>query len=50
MEITKTRTIPYRPRQVERYNQMVLFYIRCYLNDRVTTWDENLSALVYELP
>ena len=48
MEIIKTRTTPYRTssnRQVERYNQMVLSFIRCYLNDKVTTWDEHLSAL-----
>ena len=48
MEIAKTRTTPYRPSsngQVERHNQMVLSFIRCYLADKVTMWDEHLSAL-----
>ena len=48
MEITNTRNTPYRPSsngQVERYNQMVLSFMRCYLNDKVTTGDEHVSAL-----
>ena len=31
--------------QVERYNQMVLTFIRCYLADKITKWDEHLAAL-----
>ena len=48
MEIANTWTTPYRPSsngQVERHNQMVLYFIRCYLDDNVTTWDEHVSAL-----
>jgi len=47
LEATKTRTTPYRPSangQVERYNQMILSYIRCQLQDDETRWDEHLAA------
>ena len=48
MEIAKTRTTPYRPTsngQVERYNQMVLSFVRWYLADKITKCDEHLAAL-----
>ena len=48
LEVKKTRTTPYRPSsngQVERYNQMVLSFIRCYLVDKVTQWDKHLPTL-----
>ncbi|KAI0229682.1 hypothetical protein LSAT2_019948, partial [Lamellibrachia satsuma] len=48
MEVTKTRTKPYRPSsggQVERYDQMVLSFIRCYLGDKMSRWDEHLATL-----
>lgn len=47
LEATKTRTTPYRPSsngQVERYNQMILSYIRCQLEGDDRRWDENLAA------
>ena len=48
LEVKKTRTTSYRPSsngQVERYNQMVLSFIRCYLVDKVTQWDKHLPTL-----
>ena len=46
LEITKTRTSPYRPSangQVERYNRVLLAMIRCYIDGRQKSWDEHLS-------
>ena len=48
MEITKTGATPYRSssnKHVRRYTQKVLSFIRCYLNKKVNTWDEHLSAI-----
>ena len=48
MQATKTRTTPYRPSsngQVERYNQMILSYVRCQLAGDDQQWDEHLPAL-----
>ena len=48
LESSKTRTTPYRPSsngQVERYNQMILSYIRCNLKEDDTLWDEHLPVL-----
>ena len=48
MEITKTRTTPYRPSsngQVERYNTLVLNFLRCYLAGKQRTWDQYLPVL-----
>ena len=48
LEITKTRTSPYRPSangQVERYNRVLLAMIRCYIDGRQKSWDEHLSLL-----
>ena len=48
MQIEKTRTTAYRPcsnGQVERQNQMVLSFIRCYLADKISRWDEHLATL-----
>ncbi len=48
LEVTKTRTTPYRPQsngQVERYNRVLLPMIRCYLRNGQTNWDENLQLL-----
>ena len=47
LQSTKTRTTPYRPSsngQVERYNQMILSYIRCQLSGDDRQWDEHLPA------
>lgn len=47
-ETVKTRTTRHRPSsngQVERYNQMILSYIRCYLKDKPEEWDKHLDAL-----
>ena len=46
--ITKTRTTPYQPcsnGQVERYNQLLLQLICCYISNRQATWDEDLQLL-----
>ena len=48
LQISKTRTTPYRPRsngQVERYNRLLLQTIRCCLRGNQNTWDEDLPLL-----
>ena len=48
LEITKTRTTPYRPcsnGQVERYNRTLLQLIRCHLEGKVANWDVDLEIL-----
>ena len=48
LQITKTRTTPYRPcsnGQVERYNRTLLQLIRCFLRNNQNTWDEYLQQL-----
>ncbi len=48
LEITKTRTTPYRPSsngQVERYNRTILQFIRCFLDNKVREWDRYLPYL-----
>ena len=48
LQLSKTRTTPYRPSangQVERYNRMVLSYIRCQLGQNDQEWDEHLPTL-----
>ena len=48
LQITKTRTTPYRPcsnGQVERYNHLLLQLIRCYISTRQSAWDEDLQLL-----
>ncbi len=48
LQITKTRTTPYRPcanGQVERYNRILLQMIRCFLQGGQKNWDEHLPAL-----
>ena len=47
LDITKTRTTPYRPcsnGQVERYNRTLLQLIRCHLKQN-SSWDEDLPIL-----
>ena len=48
LEITKTRTTPYRPSangQMERYNRTLLQVIRCYIRAKQKTWDQDLDEL-----
>ena len=48
LEIQKTRTTAYRPAsngQVERYNQQIASFIRCFLEGKSDTWDEHLDVL-----
>ena len=48
LECTKTRTTPYRPSsngQVERYNRMILSFIRCFLAGEEKEWDIHLPIL-----
>ena len=48
LEIAKTRTTPYRPSangQVERYNQLVLNYLRSFLSGKQREWDQYLPVL-----
>ena len=48
LEITKTRTTPYRPcsnGQVERYNRTLLQLIRCFLKGNQKHWDDHLQQL-----
>ena len=48
MEITKTRTTPYRPcsiGQVEKYNRLLLQTIRCFLQGSQKDWDKAIQIL-----
>ena len=48
LEITKTRTTPYRPSangQMERYYRTLLQVIRCYIRAKQKTWDHDLEEL-----
>ena len=48
LEITKTRTTPYRPcanGQVERYNRLLLQMIRCCIQGSNKNWDKYLPQL-----
>ena len=48
LEAAKTRTTPYRPSangQVERYNQLVLNFLRCFLGQQQRQWDTYLPSL-----
>ena len=48
LESVKTRTTPYRLSsngQVERYNQQVLNFLRCFLQGKQRSWDEYLPVL-----
>ena len=48
LEIHKTRTTPYRPSsngQVERYNQQIGSFIRCFLSGKTDTWDQYIDLL-----
>lgn len=48
MEISKTRTTAYRPSsngQVERYNQLVTSFLRCFLGAKHSEWDIYLPVL-----
>ena len=48
MDITKTRTTPYRPSsngQEERYNTIVLNFLRCFLRGKQREWDQYLPVL-----
>lgn len=48
LQITKTRTTPYRPASnglVERFNRTLLQMVRCYVDQNQKTWDENLPLL-----
>ena len=48
LECTKTRTTPYRPNsngQVERYNRMILTFIRCFIAGNDRDWDQHLAIL-----
>jgi hypothetical protein len=44
----KTRTTHYQPTssgQVERYNSMVLQFVRCFLSGRQIGWNEHIASL-----
>jgi transposase InsO family protein len=48
LQVVKTRTTPYRPSsngQVERYNRIVLQFIRCFLQGKQQEWDEHLASV-----
>ncbi len=48
LQITKTRTTPYRPcanGQVERYNRLILQMVRCFVQGHHRDWDEHLPIL-----
>ena len=48
LQITKTRTTPYRPcsnGQVECYSRTLLQLIRCFLKSNQKSWDEHLQQL-----
>ena len=46
LEITKSRTTPYRPcsnGQVERYNRLMLQIIRCFIKGKQQNWDQHIQ-------
>lgn len=46
LQIQKPRTTPYGPSansQVEQYNRILMDAVRCYVNNQVKSWDNNLS-------
>ena len=48
LRVVKTRTTYYHPStygQVERYNCVVLQFIRCFLDNKQKEWDEHLSTV-----
>jgi hypothetical protein len=48
LQIQKTRTTPYHPAsngQVERYNNLILQTIRCFIKRQQNRWDEHLQLL-----
>jgi hypothetical protein len=48
LQVVKTRTTPYRPSsngQVERFNRVVLQYVRCFLDGKQADWDRHLPSL-----
>ena len=48
LEVAKSRTTPYRPSangQVERYNQLVLNYLRSFLAGKQREWDQYIPVL-----
>ena len=52
LQIAKTRTTPYRPcsnGQVERYNSVILAFVRCFSVGNPRSWDEHLPLLAMSL-
>lgn len=52
LEISKTRTTPYHPcsnGQIERYNQVVVQMVRCFLEGQNREWDKHLPFLAMAL-
>ena len=43
--INKTRTTPYHPWQVERYNRTLLSLIRCRCGENPKDWDKDSPSL-----
>ena len=52
LQVVKTRTTPYRPSsngQVERYNRVVLQFVRCFLDGKQKDWDKYIASVAMSI-
>ena len=52
LQVVKTRTTPYRPSsngQVERYNRVVLQFVRCFIDGKQRDWDKYIASVAMSI-